>query len=132
MTLKSDAAGETLARRLSAVGVRTEEEFLNRAATATSRDQLSRLTGIDAARLFTWVTRVDLMRICGIGPQYATLLHSAGVDTVQDLARQNVANLAEVLAVVVARMNRPKIAPAEPQVASWIDQAKRLQPKVSY
>ena len=83
--------------------------------------------------MLEWVNHVDLMRIDGVGSQYADLLAAAGVDSPAELARRNAANLAATFQEVVAA--RPTIVrriPSEETVTGWIEQAKTLQKVVTH
>ncbi len=62
---------------------------------------------ISGKLVLEWVNHVDLMRIDGVGSQYADLLSAAGVDSRAELARRNAANLATTFQEVVAA--RPTI-----------------------
>lgn len=45
--------------------------------------------------LLTWANMADLMRINGVGKQFAELMEAGGIDTVKELKHRNAANLAE-------------------------------------
>jgi hypothetical protein len=44
--------------------------------------KLAEESGIDEKRILTWVNLADLMRLNGVGKQFAELLEAAGVDSV--------------------------------------------------
>ena len=48
-------------------------------------------------RVLRWVNHADLIRVVGIGPEFAELLEAAGVDSVPELAQRNVENLVTAL-----------------------------------
>lgn len=62
-------------------------------------------------------------QIRGVGPKYAALLAAAGVETVDDLAKSNAADLAQKMAVVNASQGIAKTLPSKEHVAAWIAQA---------
>ncbi|MFB3779229.1 MAG: DUF4332 domain-containing protein [Bryobacteraceae bacterium] len=135
MALKIEAVegiGPVYAQKLIAAGVKTDADMLKKAGSAKGRAELAAQTGIGASLILKWANHVDLMRITGVGPQYAELLESAGVDTVRELAQRNAANLAARLAEVNAEKNLSGTSPAESQVAQWIAEAKKLPPMISY
>jgi predicted flap endonuclease-1-like 5' DNA nuclease len=125
-----EGIGAAQAEKLAAAGVSTVEDLLDRGGTGNGRDKLATTTGITGTLILEWVNHADLMRIKGVGSEYADLLEAAGVDSCAELAQRNAANLAITLQEVVAA--RPSIVrriPSEESVAEWIAQAKDL-PKV--
>jgi len=127
-----EGIGPVYAQKLSAAGVKTDGDMLKRAGTAKGRAELGAQTGISAKLILKWANHVDLTRISGVGPQFAELLEAAGVDTVKELAQRNAANLASKVAEVSAQKKLTGTTPAEPQIAVWIAQAKKLGPMISY
>ena len=89
---------------------------------------LAAATGIDPRYLQLWVNHADLLRVKGVGAEYAELLTAAGVDTLRDLRRRNpTALLAKIIGLngstrVVQRL------PTESMVEVWIEAAKDLDP----
>jgi predicted flap endonuclease-1-like 5' DNA nuclease len=127
-----EGIGPSYAQRLIEAGVKTDAELLSMAGTAKGRAELSARTGIAESLILKWVNHVDLMRISGIGPQFAELLEAAGVDTVKELAQRNAANLVAKLREVNAEKRLARAVPGESQVAAWIAQAKQLGAKISH
>jgi hypothetical protein len=72
---------------------------------------------------------VDLMRIDGVGSEYADLLEAAGVDSIPELAQRNAANLATALAAANDAKKLVRQVPSEASVTKWIAEARTL-PKV--
>jgi predicted flap endonuclease-1-like 5' DNA nuclease len=112
--------------------VRTTEALLKTASTRSGRKELSTKTGIPDKRILQWVNRADLMRVKGIGSEYADLLEVAGVDTIRELRRRNPANLLETLVVLNTRKRLVRRLPTEGMVSGWIDEAKVVDPIVTY
>ena len=128
-----EGIGATFGEKLRAAGVTTTDDLLERGATATGRDRLSDETGISEHQLLEWVNHADLMRIDGVGSEYADLLEAAGVDSCAELARRNAANLAMTFQELdAARPNWIRQIPSETTIAGWIDQADALQKVVSH
>lgn len=116
--------------KLRAAGIATTEDLLAKGGSAAGRQALEASTGISGKLLLEWVNHVDLMRLDGVGSEYADLLEAAGVDSPAELANRNAANLAITFQEVVAA--RPTIVrriPSEETVTGWIAQAKTL-PKI--
>jgi len=127
-----DWAPEPAREALVAAGVRSVEEFLAAGATPSDRDALAVRLGVEQSELLTWLNRADLMRIKGVGPEFAVLLEAAGVDTVPELAQRNAANLAAALVELNAAEKLTKRAPSEGQVAGWVEQAGSLDRVLQY
>jgi predicted RecB family nuclease len=116
------------ATKLRKAGVRTSKALIEVAADRKGRADLAAVTGIDPRYLHLWVNHADLLRVKGVGAEYAELLTAAGVDTVRDLRRRNpTALLAKIIGLngsnrVVQRL------PTESMVEVWIEAAKELDP----
>jgi len=120
------------ATKLRKSRVRTTEALLKTASTRTGRKQLSTKTGIPEKEILQWVNRADLMRVKGIGSEYADLLEVAGVDTIRELRRRNPSNLLETLIVLNTRKRLVRRLPTEGMVSAWIEEAKVVDPVVAY
>lgn len=118
------------ATRLRKAGVRTSKALIERASTQRSRTELSRASGISSKDLTSWVHHADLLRVRGIGAEYAELLVAAGVDTLRDLRRRNpTALVAKIIGLNGANrvVNR---LPTESMVEGWISAAQELEPSI--
>lgn len=118
------------ATKLRKAGVRTSSRLIEEAATRRGRTQLSKATGLSPRDLQRWVHHADLLRVRGVGAEYAELLVAAGVDTLRDLRRRNpTALLAKIIGLngshrVVERL------PTEGMVEGWIESAGDLDPSM--
>jgi predicted RecB family nuclease len=117
---------------LKSVGIRSTERLLDRARTVRGRKMLAMKTGFDEKRLLCWANVADRMRIKGIRKEYAELLQAAGVDTVKDLKYRNPANLANAMVEANKKRKMVRLLPSEKVVGNWIENAKKLQLKISY
>lgn len=124
-----EGVGDAHAAHFREAGVLTTEELLTRAATPRGRDELAAATGLGHKQILTWVNHADLMRIDGVGPEYADLLESAGVDSPAELAHRNPANLVETMAEANAARSLVRRLPTLAEVTAWIEESKTL-PKV--
>ena len=120
------------ATRLRKNGVRTTDALLRVAATKTGRRSLAGKTKLAERDVLGWVNRADLMRVKGIGPEYADLLEVAGVDTVKELRTRNPQNLLEAMTELNARKRLVRRLPTSGMVDDWIAAAKDLDPMVKY
>jgi predicted RecB family nuclease len=117
---------------LKSVGIRSTERLLEAARTVRGRKMLAMKTGFDEKQLLCWANVADRMRIKGIRKEYAELLQAAGVDTVKDLKYRNPANLANAMAEANKKRKMVRLLPSEKVVGHWIENAKKLQLKISY
>lgn len=114
------------ATRLRKVGVRTTSALLKRASTRSGRSELAAETDIPTADLLRWVNVADLMRIRGIGGEYAELLASCGVNTIKELRRRNPLALTAKILSMNGRKDLVRRLPTETMVETWIDRATEL------
>lgn len=128
-----EGIGEVFAAKLTEAGCETTDELLEKGASAGGRERLAEATGISPHQLLKWCNHVDLMRIDGVGSEYADLLEAAGVDSPTELARRNAANLAQTFQELdAARPNWIRRIPSETTVEGWIAQAKGMQKVVTH
>ncbi len=119
------------ATKLRKAGIRTGRGLAEQASTRRGRTDVAKATGISPKDLQMWVHHTDLLRVRGVGAEYAELLVAAGVDTLRDLRRRNpTALLAKVIGLngsmrVVDRL------PTESMVEGWIAAASNLEPSIS-
>lgn len=120
------------ATRLRKAGIRTTEALLRRAATRSGRAELSRETELATADLLKWVNVAELMRIKGIGGEYAELLSLCGVNTIKELRRRNGVALTAKIHSVNGRKDLVRRLPTESMVEAWIDRAEGLDQLVKH
>jgi predicted flap endonuclease-1-like 5' DNA nuclease len=117
------------AAKLQAAGVEKVSSLYKLAATPQGRAELAKTTGLSADAILVMEKKLDLMRVKGVGPKYATLLVASGIDSVAELAGRNPANLLGTMTEVNAAQHIVDALPSEADVAGWVAQAKAL-PKV--
>ncbi len=127
-----EGIGPVYAEKLTGAGVKTTEGLLRTAGAARGREELAEKIGVDTARVLEWVNRADLMRVRGVGSEYADLLEAAGVDSCVELARRNAANLHAAMAEVNASKKLVRQLPSAAMVTRWIDHARTLERVVSH
>ncbi len=127
-----EGIGEASATKLKTAGVGSVESLLKKGATPQGRKEISQTSGMDDGRVLKFVNHADLMRIKGIGGEYAELLEAAGVDTVVELSRRNAVNLHAKMKEVNTEKKLVRQVAAQSQVEDWIRQAKRLPRAVHY
>ena len=127
-----EGIGAASAAKLKDAGVDTVEELLLKGAKPKGREDLANATGISGKLILEWVNLADLMRINGVGEEYADLLEEAGVDTVKELATRNAGNLAEKMAEINEQKKLVRQVPSSVTVTKWVEEAKTLPPVVEY
>jgi len=127
-----EGIGPAYADKLRAAEVPSIEVLLEKGATAEGRAALVEQTGIDAVRVLRWVNHADLIRVVGVGPEFAELLEAAGVDSVPELAQRNVENLVTALAETNDARSLVRRVPDVAEVTDWIEQAKALPRLVAH
>ncbi len=127
-----EGIGEVYSQKLTAIGIHTVDELLEKCAKPAGRKALAEETGISSKLILTWANHADLMRINGIGPQFSELLEAAGVDTVRELKHRLAENLQPKLVEINDRKNLVNRVPSISEVQKMIDQAKELPTVLEY
>ena len=127
-----EGVGDVYAEKLVAAGINKVSELLDKCAGPKGRKELAEATGISEKLILRWTNHADLFRINGVGPQFAELLEAAGVDTVKEFRHRVAENLQPKLVEVNNEKNICNRVPAVSEVQRMIDQAKELDPRVSY
>jgi predicted RecB family nuclease len=120
------------ATKLRKNGVRTTDSLLRVAATKTGRRSLAGKTKLSERDVLGWVNRADLMRVKGIGSEYADLLEMSGVDTIKELRRRNPDRLLETMMDLNGRKMVVRRLPTNGMVSGWVAAADDLDPIVKY
>ncbi len=127
-----EGIGERYALTLEMAGIRTTDDLLHRASSARKRDQLSDETGISPKLILKWANHADLFRIKGVASQFAELLEAAGVDTIKEFRHRVAANLQPRLVEINDQKHLCHRVPSLSEVERMIEQAKGLQPILTY
>ena len=127
-----EGIGPVHAQQLGKAGIKTTGDLLASGATRKGRDELAETTGLSGKLVLKWVNHADLMRVSGIGGEYAELLEAAGVDTVKELSTRNAENLAAAMKATNEEKKLTRLVPGADTLAKWIAQAKGLEPAVTY
>lgn len=118
-----EGVGDDFAAKLQGVGIEDTHQLLEADAKA-----LAKSTGIQEKLLRTWQSMADLMRINGIGKQFAEVLVRAGVPSVNALADAQADDVVAKVATYVAKLEKP---PTKGKVTTksadtWIREARGL------
>lgn len=127
-----EGVGAAYAEKLAAAGINKVEELLAKCAAPAGRKALAEETGISDKLILKWTNHADLIRIHGVGPQFAELLEAAGVDTVKEFRHRNAENLATKMEEVNAEKNLVNRIPSVKELAKMITEAAALEVVVTY
>ena len=124
--------GPSFAKKLAESKIMSTDNLLDRCGSNKGRKSVASETGINDAQLLKWANMADLMRVSGIGGQFAELLEASGVDTIKELATRNAENLAAKMREVNEQKNLANASPAASVVQRWIDQAGKTDARISH
>jgi len=127
-----EGIGSVYAAKLKEIGILFVVDLLEAGASRKGREELVGKTGISATLVLKWVNMADLMRISGVGEEYSELLEAAGVDTVKELRNRNPENLYQAMLQANQKRKMVRRTPYISEVQSWVEQAKQLEPVMTY
>lgn len=127
-----EGIGPAYATKLNAADISNTDDLLKLCCDKKGRKATAEKSGVSEGQLLKWANMADLMRVSGIGGEYAELLEAAGVDTIKELRNRNAANLAEKMAEVNATKKLTRKVPSEKVVTGWVDQAKSIDPLITH
>lgn len=127
-----EGIGPANREKLVAGGINNTDDLLAKCGGKKGRVECASATGIGESQLLKWANMADMMRVSGVGKQFAEILENSGVDTVKELATRNAANLAVKMKEVNDAKKLANAVPNEEKVQAWIDQAKGMDPCISH
>lgn len=127
-----EGVGPALATKLEKAGIKTTEALLKKAASKSGRKTVAEESGLSETQILDFVNMSDLMRVKGVGGEFAELLKAAGVDTLKELRNRNAQNLKAALEETNAKKKLTRRVPSLSMVEDFIDQAKKATPVVTY
>ena len=127
-----EGIGPSIGAALRDAGVDSVDKLLELCCDKKGRASLAAKTQISETRILKWVNMADLFRINGVASQYAELLEGAGVDTIKELRNRNAENLTAKMNEVNTEKKLVRRTPSVKVVASWVEQARELPPKVTH
>ena len=127
-----EGIGPAYGEKLAGAGIETTDDFLKLCCDKAGRAKTAEQTGLSETLLLKWANMADLMRISGVGGEYAELLEGAGVDTVKELRNRNAENLAATMSEVNEEKKLTRNVPSAGQVEKWVEQAKSLDPLITH
>ncbi|MFP4457407.1 MAG: DUF4332 domain-containing protein [Clostridia bacterium] len=127
-----EGIGETYQDKLNEIGINSIEALLEKGKTKRNREELAKDSGISEKLILKWINHADLMRIKGVGGEFAEILEASGVDTIPELARRNAENLTSKIEDVNKEVELVRRTPSLHMVEEWIKQAKELPRVIEY
>ena len=121
-----EGIGEGFGKRLKADGISTTEALLELCASDAGIARVCKCVELDEDTVKNWGTMADLMRIKGLGGQWAELMWRAGVSSVQDLAQREIEPLRARMREVNEEEHRVTELPGEKRVRKFIEDAGQL------
>lgn len=127
-----EGVGKVMGDKLRASGIADTAALLAKTSKPKDREALAAKTGISGKLILKFANRADLMRVNGVGEEYADLLEAAGVDTVPELAQRKAQNLFDALAKTNAEKKLVRQEPSLSAVKGWIAAAKDMPRVLQY
>lgn len=127
-----EGIGEATANKLASAGVTSVEDLLSMGASSKGRADLAEKSGLTEHKVLYLVGMADLIRINGIGGEFAELLKASGVDTVKELAMRNAENLHAKISAVNEDKKLVRQLPSAAQIAKFIEEAKNTESTITH
>ncbi|MBN2212737.1 MAG: DUF4332 domain-containing protein [Bacteroidales bacterium] len=127
-----EGIGPALAKKLEKAKIRSVNSLLKHGATKPGRKKIAEESGISESQVLEFVNMADLMRIKGIGAEFAELLEAAGVDTIKELKTRNPENLHQKIVEVNKAKKLTRRVPSLKMVKDFIKKANATAPAVMY
>jgi predicted flap endonuclease-1-like 5' DNA nuclease len=127
-----ESIGPVTAEKLEKAGVTTTEGLLEKAASRSGRKTVAEASGLTEGKILDFVNMADMMRIKGVGGEFAELLKASGVDTVKELRTRNAENLCAKMNEVNEEKKLTRRVPTANQLQEFIDLAKDTEPMVTH
>ncbi|HDS08041.1 MAG TPA: DUF4332 domain-containing protein [Bacteroides sp.] len=127
-----EGIGPAMGSKLEKAGVKTSASLLKEGASKTGRKKIAEKSGISEEKILDFVNMADLMRISGIGGEFAELLKAAGVDTIKELRTRNAENLHQKLEEINKVKKVTRRVPSLKMVQDFIERAKSTDPTVTH
>ena len=127
-----EGIGASYEVKLKEAGITSVEGLLSACTTKKNRVDLAAKTGITEKLILKWANHADLIRIKGVGGEYAELLEAAGVDTVPELSKRKPDNLLAKMTEVNEAKKLVRKLPVKKQVDGWVQQAAKLPRVLQY
>ncbi|MBY9014636.1 MAG: DUF4332 domain-containing protein [Candidatus Lokiarchaeota archaeon] len=124
--IELEGIGKKYGKTLEAAGFLDVESLIG-----LDRDGIKKLaekTKISEKLIDKWAEHADLMRIGGIGPEYAEVINEIGIDSVKELAQRNPNNtLDRIVKLDKEKPDMYRKPPTLQMIEDWIEEAKKIK-----
>ncbi len=127
-----EGIGPAYEEKLKEFGVNSIESLLEICVDKKGRKELAVKVDLSEKLILKWANHADLMRIKGVGGEYAELLEASGVDTIPELAQRNPENLYKKMVEVNEEKKLVRKLPTEKQIQKWVKEADSLPRALNY
>jgi predicted flap endonuclease-1-like 5' DNA nuclease len=122
-----EGIGPAFQEKLAGAGVTSVEGLLESGASDSARATLAEASGIPQKRIDTWVSMADLMRLAGVGGQFAELMVRSGVNSVATLGGMSGDTLRASLETENEAKNMVKKIPSVDTLNGYIQAASHIE-----
>jgi len=130
--IRIEGIGKEYAKKLKAVGISTTDILLDRCRTPQDRATLAKESGVSPNLILEFANLADLMRLSGVGEEWADMLEEAGVDTVKELKTRNPQALYEKMIEVNKAKKLVRRTPPLSYVERWVKEAIYTDASLEY
>ena len=127
-----EGIGAKYADKLRKAGIASTNALFEKAKTPAGRKEIAKDSAISEKLILEWANHLDLMRIKGVGSEFADLLEAAGVDTVVEFKKRKPDNLHATLLETNAKKKLVRRVPGLEQLKKWIAEAAKLDRAIKY
>lgn len=113
-------------KKLAKRGIFTTLDLLERCSNEYQIIRFAKMTGLSRSLLRKWVRLADIMRVKGIGEEYAKLLITLGYDNLEALSIEKGKILHEKIENYDKTKKKVKRMPSEKEIRMWIKSARQL------
>ena len=124
--IEIEGVGKKYGKILENAGIIKVENLLSLGTTEIK--DLGAKTKISEKLIDKWAEHADLMRIGGVGPEYADVLNQVGIDSVKEFAQRNPQNTLEKITELDKK--KPDVfrkPPTLKDIEDWIAEAKEIK-----
>ncbi len=124
--IEIEGIGKKYGTKMETAGILDVESLIG-----LDRDGIKKLaekTKISEKLIDKWAEHADLMRIGGIGPEYAEVINEIGIDSVKEFAQRNPNNTLErIMKLDKEKPDMFRRPPTLNMIEGWIDEAKKIK-----
>ncbi len=113
-------------KKLAKRGIFNTLDLLERCSNDYQIIRFAKMTGLSRSLLRKWVRLADIMRVKGIGEEYANLLITLGYDNLEALSIEKGKILHEKIENYDKTKKKVKRMPSEKEIRMWIKSARQL------